>query len=133
MSESMLTKLNEIRLSSLNLKTARAWRLKQAFREAYGLAGKIGERGLRKWCAWANRCRLEPMKQVAKTILKNWTGVVGYFKTRATNAVLESINAGFQAARAKARGYRNPNYAITILYLISGGLEIPTLNKFHTE
>jgi transposase len=133
MSDRMMGKLNEIRFSELNLKTARAWRLKQAFRSAYGLAGKIGEAGLRKWCSWANRCRLEPMRHVAKTIQKNWEGVIGYFKSRVTNAVMESINAGFQAARAKARGYRNPHYATIILYLTSGGLQIPTLNKFHTK
>jgi len=126
-------KLEAIKLSGLNLKSARAWRMKQTFREVYQLKGKAGEKQLRRWCSWAIRSRLEPMKKAARSILDNWSGVVHYFKSNLTNAVLESINAIFQAARAKARGYRNSNYAIAILYLLAGGLDVPHLNKFHTK
>jgi transposase len=35
-----------------------------------------------------------------------------------SNARLESLNSLFQAARAKARGYRNVEYFITMIYLI---------------
>ena len=35
-----------------------------------------------------------------------------------TNARLEGLNGLFQAARARARGYRNTNTFVTIIYLI---------------
>lgn len=129
----MEEKLDRIRLSSLNLKSARAWRLKQSFQEAYNLPGKLGAEQLKKWCGWATRSKLGPMISAAKTIMKNWEGIVHYFKSNITNAILESINAIFQAARSKARGYRNVDYATTILYLLTGGLDLPSLNKIHSK
>ena len=87
--------------------------------------------------AWKDdelRTRLqEAGVDAAKSIKSHWDGVVSYFVSGVTNAVLESANASFQAARAKARGYRNPAYAICILYLIAGGLNIPDLNKTHSK
>jgi transposase len=55
------------------------------------------------------------MAGAAETILKNWSGVVQYFHSRLTNAILESVNGRIQAARAKARGYRNKAYMSCIL------------------
>jgi transposase len=133
LSNSNLAKLDIIKLSSLNLKSARAWRMKEAFREVYSLFGEKGIDGLGKWCNWAIRSRLTPMKTVAETIKRNWDGVVRYFKSHITNAILESINSIFQSTRAKARGYRNVDYATTILYLICGGLGLPDLNRTHTK
>jgi transposase len=37
--------------------------------------------------------------------------------------LLEAINSLLQAAKAKARGYRNPENLITMGYLIAGRLE----------
>ena len=125
--------VERIAFSKLNLKTGRAWRMKQAFSEAYSLKGKIGIAELSKWCSWAFRSQLQPMIDAAKTIKAHWNGVINYFLTGVTNAVMESTNASFQAARAAARGYRNPTYAIVILYLKAGGLDIPDLNKTHTK
>jgi len=122
-----------IAYSNLNLKTGRAWRMKKSFSEIYNLIGEEGVSALAKWCAWAVRSQLRPMIDAARTIKAHWDGVVSYFSSGVTNAVLESTNASFQAARAIARGYRNPAYAIAILYLIAGKLNIPTLNRTHTK
>lgn len=122
-------KLTKIRLSKLHLKTAKAWRMKEAFRDAYNLVGDLGERALTKWCQWAKRSGIEAMAGAAETILKNWIGVVQYFHSRLTNAILESINGRIQAARAKARGYRNKTYMACILYLIAGRLDLPSTHS----
>ena len=119
-------KLTKIRLSKLHLKTAKAWRMKEAFRDAYNMVGDIGEGALSKWCKWAKRSGIEAMAGAAETILKNWNGVVQYFHSHLTNAILESINGRIQAARAKARGYRNKAYMACILYLIAGKLDLPS-------
>jgi transposase len=47
------------------------------------------------------------------------------FDSRLTNGFLEGINSLIQAAKAKARGYRNPDNLIAMAYLIAGKLEFP--------
>jgi transposase len=118
-------RIKSITLSKLNLKTAKAWRMKETFRNVYGMKGRTGVRGLEKWCAWAIRSRLPAMECAAKTIRRHWDGVIQYFHSSVTNAVLESINSRIQVARSRARGYRNKSYMIDMLYLIAGKLDLP--------
>ena len=66
--------------------------------------------------------------QAAKTIKAHWAGVLHYVVTRKTNAVLEGINSLVQAAKARARGYRNGHHFITMIYLLAGKLSLPHLN-----
>ncbi len=40
------------------------------------------------------------------------------------NGILDGISSLIQAAKSKARGYRNVNNLITIIYLTCGKLEI---------
>jgi hypothetical protein len=46
-----------------------------------------------------------------------------------TNGLLEGINSLVQAAKARARGYRNKNKMITIVYLIAAKLPLPTVTN----
>jgi transposase len=112
-----------ISFPTLNLKSAKAYRMKLTFQQAYALRGHAGERALRRWCTWAKRCGLAPMKRAATTILKHWDGVISYFRTGLTTAVLEGINSLIQAAKAKARGYRTDRYLIAMIYLLAGKLD----------
>lgn len=95
-----------------------------AVQQAYALRGTAGERALERWCTWAKRCGLAPMKRAAATIIKHWDGVVSYFRTGLTTAVLEGINSLIQAAKAKARGYRTDRYLIAMIYLLAGKLDL---------
>lgn len=116
-------------LPQLNLKTAKAYRMKLTFQQAYARTGKAGERGLEKWCRWAVRCGLAPMKRAATTIRQHWEGVVRYFRTGLTTAVMEGINSRIQAAKAKARGYRSDRYFIAVIYLLAGKLDLQTHSR----
>lgn len=111
-------------LKGLNIKTAKAYQLKLTLQDIYATASdRIAAMAmLNKWYKWAVRCRLEPVKKFAKTIKSNWRGILNYFESRLTNAVLEGINSIVQAARARARGYRNVQNFITMIYLLSGKL-----------
>lgn len=111
-------------LSRLNLKTHRAWRIKEALREIFRTATsrEDAEPLLKSWVSWARRCRLEPMKKVAQTITEHWQGVLNAFDSRLTNGRVEAINGQIQAAKAKARGYGTVKHLITIAYLIAGKL-----------
>lgn len=117
-------------LKDLNLKTARAYHLKLNFQEMYQQPPELAEAYLKKWYFWATHSRLQPIIKTARTIKRHWAGVLRWFKSRITNGVLEGINSLIQAAKAKARGYRSTRNLITMVYLITGKLDLrPTHTK----
>ena len=113
-------------LRNSNKKTAKAYQLKLNLQDIYKSANNKVDAMimLEKWYSWAVRCRLEPVKAFAKTMRNNWSGILNYFDSNMTNATLEGMNSIVQAARARARGYRNVNNFITIIYLLAGKLNI---------
>ena len=116
-------------LSQTNLKTARAWRMRLAFQDIYAQPTRgWGEMFFDKWIGWAKRSRLEPMKAVARTMEKHRDGILAWFDSRISNGLIEGINSLVQAAKAKARGYRNSKTLKAVTYMIAGKLDlkIPT-------
>ena len=116
-------------LARTNLKTARAYRLRLAFQDLYAerspaWAGLIFDR----WCTWARRSRLAPMKAVAATMIAKRDGILAWFQSRIANGLIEGINSLVQAAKAKARGYRSTRTLKAITYLVAGklNLRLPT-------
>lgn len=112
-------------LAHLDLKTARAYRLKSVLQDIF-TPQRVGEGEalLRWWCNWAQRSRLPPMVELARTLRRHWDGVVNWFRSRINNGVLEAINGLIQAAKRRARGFRNPHNLITMIYLLVGKLDL---------
>ncbi len=77
---------------------------------------------LKRWYQWARRCRLAPIKRVAKTLRDHWEGILNAFDSQLTNGRVEAINGLIQAAKAKARGYGTIKHLITVAYLVAGKL-----------
>lgn len=111
-------------LKRLNLKTYRAFRIKEALRTIFRTAPDraTAEPLLTQWYRWARRCRLEPIKQVANTLKTHWDGILNAFDSKLTNGRVEAANSLIQAAKAKARGYGTTRHLITIAYLVVGKL-----------
>ena len=112
-------------LAQTNLKTARAYHLRLAFQDIYKersrtWAGLVFD----KWCSWARRSRLAPMKAVATTMMSKRDGILAWFDSRIANGLIEGINSLVQAAKAKARGYRSTRTLKAITYLIAGKLDL---------
>lgn len=124
-------RLNELSLAKLNLKTARAYRMRLAFQELFSQPPLLAEAFLKKWYFWATHSRLQPIKEAAYTIKNHWSGVLRWFTSRISNGTLEGINSLVQAAKARARGYRTSKNLISMIYLISGKLKfaLPTPNS----
>jgi transposase len=112
-------------LRNSNLKTARAWALKEA-----GMAffEYVYERPARKhfrwWHGWATRSRLQPMIDVARMLKRRFENVVTYLRHRVTNAASESINSRIQWVKYTARGFRNKANFRTAIYFHCGGLDL---------
>lgn len=105
-------------LKEQELKTARAWALKEHFRWfwRYCYAGSA-KKYFADWYQWASRCRLKPMVRVAKMLKRRLANVLTYFKHHITNAASEGFNSRIQSLKSAARGFRNfGNYRIRILF-----------------
>jgi len=95
-------------LKNSDLKVARAWALKELFRDfwSYTYAG-CAERHFKQWYSWAIRSRLEPIKAKARMIKSHLPNILTYFKHPISNAVAEGLNSKIQTIKANARGYRS--------------------------
>jgi transposase len=112
-------------LTRLNLKTARAYRIRLAFQEIFDQPSHDwGELILDRWHSWAIRSRLEPIKKVARTVQRYRDGILRWFDSKIANGLIEGINSLVQAAKAKARGYRSLRNLIAITYLIAGKIDL---------
>ena len=123
----------ELRDSELRVSRARAMRDLAMKLWGYRSRG-WAERRWREWYDWAVRSRLEPMKKVARTIRRHWTGVINAATSSLTNAPAESLNARIQWIKKMACGYRNRERFRTAIYFHLGGLDLfPDSSPFHTN
>ena len=104
---------------------ARAWELKETAMAIFDLkAAWAARRNFERWYAWAIRSQLEPIKRVARTLLKYWGQIENYFRHRITNAGLEAINTKIQHVKRRSRGFRNRARFKMAIYFHCGGLDL---------
>lgn len=117
-------RLSELQRSAM--KTARAWGIKEMFREFWEYrSGAWAAKFFHRWYAWAIRSRLDPIKKVAVMLRKHLTGLLAYFRHRITNARNEGFNSRVQSIKSAARGFRSfENYRTRILFYC-GKLDLP--------
>ena len=114
-----------LRPSETGLQTAKAYQMKLSFvEEFWGLPPALAEEYLRKWCRWARRSKLEPMKRVARTLWSHRPGLLRWYFSGISNGILEGINSLVQAAKARARGYRSTKNLLTMACLLCGDLDL---------
>jgi transposase len=95
-------------LTRSNLKAARAWRVRQDFKGFWKQRSRQkAEAWFERWYARAMRCRMEPVKQVARSLKRHLGGLLNYTTHRITNALSESLNSRIQAIRSAARGFHS--------------------------
>ena len=105
-------------LQKQDLKTARAWAIKENFRWfwEYSYAGNA-KKFFARWYGWARRSQLDPVKKVAQTLKNHLAGLLSYFRHRVTNATAEGFNSRIQSIKSAARGFRSfKNYRLRILF-----------------
>jgi len=108
-----------------NLKVARAWALKEHFRPFWDYRSKgWAKRYFERWYSWAIRCRLEPVKKVARMLKTHMDGLLNYFDHRISNAAAEGLNSKIQTVKSNARGYRSFEGFRTSILFYCGKLEM---------
>lgn len=114
-------------LKDSNLKTGRAYRLKLALQDLWTMQHIFADLYLHDWIGWARRSQLQPMIDLAKTVKKHEEGILRWFHSKMTNGLLEGINGLVQAAKRRARGYRNVENLIAMVYMTANKLRLPSL------
>jgi transposase len=105
-------------LKDQELKTSRAWAIKEQFRWLweYRYAGNA-RKFFNRWYGWASRSQLKPIIKVAKMLKRHVENILTYFRHRITNAMSEGFNSRIQSIKSQARGFRAfANYRIRILF-----------------
>jgi len=113
-----------IKLKLMNLKTVRAYDLKIGL-QTFWMSGdiEIAKAFFKKWYFRATHSRLPSVIKVAKSLKNHWEGIISYFTYQQTNGLLEGLNSTIQSLKTNAKGYRNDDNFITMIYLRCGQLK----------
>lgn len=105
-------------LNQLNLKTSRAWCIKENFTQFWCYTYKgAAKRFFQAWSNNAMRSKLEPVKKVVKMLRRHEEGLLNFSQHKISNACAEGFNSAIQLIKANARGFRNfTNYRARILF-----------------
>lgn len=102
----------------------KAYRLKEQFKQIWNNAYKKPSiNDLKTWMKIASKSKIVPIAKYVATLKSHWSGIVNYFKKQYTNAYAEQINSTIQLIKRIARGYRNVNNYITMIYFKLGRLD----------
>lgn len=100
----------------------RAYRLKEALRSVFArdLEPDTAAALLDRWCAWAQRSRLEPFVKLARTIRKERPGIVAAVSLRITNGRTEGLNNRVRLIVRRAFGFHSASAALALVMLSCG-------------
>ncbi|MDQ2946748.1 MAG: ISL3 family transposase [Acidobacteriota bacterium] len=111
-----------------NLKTVRAYLLKEAFQQLWDYnsptwAGKF----LDEWCRQVMRSRIEPMKKIARSMREHRELILNYFRAQKllSSGVVEGLNNKAKVTMRKSYGFRTFRCLELALYHSLGKLPEP--------
>jgi transposase len=111
-----------------NLKTVRAYLLKEAFQQLWDYnssawAGKF----LDEWCRQTMRSRIEPMKKIARSLRQHRDLILNYFRAGKliSSGVVEGLNNRAKVTMRKSYGFRTYRVLELALYHSLGKLPEP--------
>jgi transposase len=77
-----------------------------------------------RWLAWAVRCRLEPVRKVARTIKDKLRGSINAVVLITDNGGAESISSRIKLIKLRSRGFRNKARFRNAIYFHPGRLDL---------
>lgn len=116
-------------LMSMDMQTSKAWRIKEMLRWVRKASSLRGA----KWrltnfvnvalALVAAVDLLKPVGKALKTVAKHRRAILARWESGHSNARIEALNGIFQAAKCRARGYRNDDTFISIIYLLAAPIQ----------
>lgn len=100
------------------------YRLKEMFAEFWNIKDvESAESYLAFWCDMVMDTDIQPFKKFVNSIKGHWSGLINYIKSGLNSGIMEGINNKIQLAKRRARGYRNMNNFMNMIYFIAGKLK----------
>ena len=120
-------------LKAIQIRTARAWALKESLRQFWDFPNaELVQAFWKWWYFWATHSRMRPVIDVAKMIFRHLGNVLTYFEHRITNAVAEGLNSKIGTVQKRACGFRNRDHFKIAIYFHCGGLNLyPVPSRTH--
>jgi transposase len=119
-------------LKRQELKTARAWAIKEQFRWLWEYRYAANARKFfAQWYGWAARSQLQPIIKVAKMLKRHLECILTYFRHSITNAISEGFNSRIQTIKNNARGFRAFDNFRTRILFYCGKLDLLPQNITH--
>jgi transposase len=111
-----------------NLKTVRAYILKEAFQQLWDY-NSVAWAGtfLDEWCRQTMRSRIEPMKKIARSLREHRELILNYFRARKliSSGMVEGLNNKAKVTMRKSYGFRTFRVLEMALYHSLGKLPEP--------
>jgi transposase len=112
-------------LETLELKTAEAWRIKELLRWVRQAPTIRAAKWRLTW--FLNLAKelcegeqlLSPVRRALRTVEKYKEEIIARWISEHSNGRIEALNGLFKAAKIRARGYRNDETFITMIYLLA--------------
>lgn len=119
-------------LTRINLKTARAWAIKETAGGLWAFSYRgAAEREWERLLSWISRCRLKPVVKVGNMVREHLWGILNAIIAKVTNAKSESMNSRIQKIKAMACGFRNRTRFRRAILFHLGGLKLLPEGAFH--
>jgi transposase len=111
----------------------RAYQRKEELRAIFagGLTDDETAELLDRWCARAQRSRLQPFVKAGRTIRKHREGILAAIRLGLTNARLEGLNQRVRLIMRRAFGFHSAKAALALVMLSAGPvtLALPWENR----
>ena len=102
----------------------KAYRLKVLFNDLWEMPSKeLATAFLTDWCDEVEEAKIPAFMAFAKMVKGHWSGIIHFVESRITNGILEGINSKVQLAKRRARGYRNTDNFINMIYFLCGKMK----------
>jgi len=122
------------RLRQSDLKVARAWALKERFRDVWNIQDpEVLRLALQLWRRRAMRSGLSPIKRAARTLKRHLEEIINACAWGVTNALAESLNSRIQWLKRQACGFRNVERFRMAIYFHLGKLDMYPRPEFHPK
>lgn len=105
-------------INNINYETARAWRIKENFRDiTFNQPMEHAFILFSRWCADAVNSKITAIIKVAEMFKRHTAGIVNAMAMNKSNAMAERLNGKIQEIKLSAKGYRTfENFRAAILF-----------------